>query len=68
MSQQVIKESSKTKNEVIKVSRAWNVAFASKILVELADFLKNIIYYFIFGKYWAGWSTNWNEDCWEKYQ
>ena len=68
MNQQVIKESSKTENKVIKVSRAWNVAFASKILVELADFFKNIIYYFIFGKCWVGRSTNWNEDFWEKYQ
>ena len=20
------------------------------------------------GKRWAGWSTSWNQDCWEKYQ
>ena len=23
---------------------------------------------FYFEKCWAGWSTSWNQDCWEKYQ
>ena len=40
------------------------------------DYIKAIYYHPAYltsmqstsAKYWAGWSTSWNQDCWQKYQ
>ena len=34
----------------------------------LSPCLFNLYVEFIMQKSWAGWSTSWDQDCWEKYQ